>query len=164
VADAERRAGDTLAGEAGRNTAVKGTGGKALPFDEEAKLVYGVVLSLRNMVKKLTGSCVLFPFFPLSRSPPPSRLIEGLAIELIPHLRLLLYGDVTDRFKTSKPTRPPPTPCTCSSRQQASSSSSSPPQASTARSSGPLYALCGVPMGRMVSGWWRTQKRTRREE
>jgi len=26
-----------------------------LPFDEEAKLVYGVVLSLRNMVKKLTG-------------------------------------------------------------------------------------------------------------
>ncbi|KAH9929521.1 snare-like protein [Epithele typhae] len=27
----------------------------ALPFDEEAKLVYGVVLSLRNMVKKLSG-------------------------------------------------------------------------------------------------------------
>ncbi|KAG6819583.1 hypothetical protein H0H93_010509 [Arthromyces matolae] len=26
-----------------------------LPFDEEAKLVYGVVLSLRNMVKKLAG-------------------------------------------------------------------------------------------------------------
>ncbi|KAF5354660.1 hypothetical protein D9756_005333 [Leucocoprinus leucothites] len=26
-----------------------------LPFDEEAKLVYGVVLSLRNMVKKLSG-------------------------------------------------------------------------------------------------------------
>ncbi|KAL7411157.1 hypothetical protein BDY24DRAFT_396802 [Mrakia frigida] len=31
-------------------------GGGGLPFDEEAKLVYGVVLSLRNMVKKLTGS------------------------------------------------------------------------------------------------------------
>jgi hypothetical protein len=29
------------------------TGG--LPFDEEAKLVYGVILSLRNMVKKLSG-------------------------------------------------------------------------------------------------------------
>jgi hypothetical protein len=29
-----------------------------LPFDEEAKLVYGVVLSLRNMVKKLTGRSV----------------------------------------------------------------------------------------------------------
>jgi len=27
----------------------------ALPFDEEAKLVYGVVLSLRNMIKKLSG-------------------------------------------------------------------------------------------------------------
>jgi hypothetical protein len=33
-----------------------GTGaGAGLPFDEEAKLVYGVVLSLRNMVKKLSG-------------------------------------------------------------------------------------------------------------
>ena len=34
-----------------------GTGAtaKGLPFDEEAKLVYGVVLSLRNMVKKLSG-------------------------------------------------------------------------------------------------------------
>jgi hypothetical protein len=28
---------------------------RGLPFDEEAKLVYGVVLSLRNMVKKLSG-------------------------------------------------------------------------------------------------------------
>jgi hypothetical protein len=26
-----------------------------LPFDEEAKLVYGVILSLRNMVRKLSG-------------------------------------------------------------------------------------------------------------
>lgn len=26
-----------------------------LPFDEEAKLVYGVVISLRNMAKKLSG-------------------------------------------------------------------------------------------------------------
>ncbi|WOO85187.1 Transport protein particle subunit bet5 [Vanrija pseudolonga] len=33
-----------------------GAGSNAgLPFDEEAKLVYGVVLSLRNMVKKLSG-------------------------------------------------------------------------------------------------------------
>ena len=29
-----------------------------LPFDEEAKLVYGVVLSLRNMIKKLSGKYV----------------------------------------------------------------------------------------------------------
>lgn len=27
----------------------------SLPFDEEAKLVYGVVISLRNMIKKLSG-------------------------------------------------------------------------------------------------------------
>ncbi|KAF8653588.1 hypothetical protein AX16_003866 [Volvariella volvacea WC 439] len=27
----------------------------ALPFDEEAKLVYGVILSLRNLIKKLSG-------------------------------------------------------------------------------------------------------------
>ena len=31
------------------------TTGGGLPFDEEAKLVYGVILSLRNMVKKLSG-------------------------------------------------------------------------------------------------------------
>lgn len=30
-----------------------------LAFDEEAKLVYGVILSLRNMVKKLSGRCVI---------------------------------------------------------------------------------------------------------
>jgi hypothetical protein len=29
-----------------------------LPFDEEAKLVYGVIISLRNMVKKLSGRCI----------------------------------------------------------------------------------------------------------
>ena len=33
-------------------TAISSTG---LPFDEEAKLVYGVVISLRNMIKKLSG-------------------------------------------------------------------------------------------------------------
>lgn len=30
-----------------------------LPFDEEAKLVYGVILSLRHLVKKLSGRFVL---------------------------------------------------------------------------------------------------------
>jgi len=29
--------------------------GSGLPFDEEAKLVYGVILSLRHMVKRLSG-------------------------------------------------------------------------------------------------------------
>ncbi|KIM40086.1 hypothetical protein M413DRAFT_73263 [Hebeloma cylindrosporum] len=33
-------------------TTISSTG---LPFDEEAKLVYGVVISLRNMIKKLSG-------------------------------------------------------------------------------------------------------------
>lgn len=33
-------------------SAVSSTG---LPFDEEAKLVYGVVISLRNMIKKISG-------------------------------------------------------------------------------------------------------------
>jgi hypothetical protein len=36
-----------------------GRGNIGLPFDEEAKLVYGVVLSLRNMVKKLSGRWVI---------------------------------------------------------------------------------------------------------
>ncbi|KIJ61323.1 hypothetical protein HYDPIDRAFT_177075 [Hydnomerulius pinastri MD-312] len=35
--------------------AVDGPRSNALPFDEEAKLVYGVILTLRNMVKKLSG-------------------------------------------------------------------------------------------------------------
>ena len=30
-----------------------------LPFDEEAKLVYGVVISLRNMIKKISGRYVI---------------------------------------------------------------------------------------------------------
>jgi len=36
-------------------TAHQQSASAALTFDEEAKLVYGVVLSLRNMVKKLSG-------------------------------------------------------------------------------------------------------------
>jgi hypothetical protein len=43
-----------------------GVGGGAassagLPFDEESKLVYGVILSLRNMVKRLSGRYVSLP-------------------------------------------------------------------------------------------------------
>lgn len=34
-----------------------------LPFDEEAKLVYGVMLSLRNMVKKISGRYVATHMF-----------------------------------------------------------------------------------------------------
>jgi trafficking protein particle complex subunit 1 len=32
-----------------------------LPFDEEAKLVFGVVISLRNMIKKISGRYVILP-------------------------------------------------------------------------------------------------------
>lgn len=41
-------------GNESRTVTRAGKGG-GLPFDEEAKLVYGVVLSLRNMAKKLSG-------------------------------------------------------------------------------------------------------------
>ncbi|KAH7888750.1 snare-like protein [Phlebopus sp. FC_14] len=42
-------------GEDSPPTAVDGSKSNVLPFDEEAKLVYGVILSLRNMIKKLSG-------------------------------------------------------------------------------------------------------------
>jgi hypothetical protein len=47
--------GGAAAGNGVTNGASKAAGARGLPFDEEAKLVYGVVLSLRNMVKKLSG-------------------------------------------------------------------------------------------------------------
>ena len=37
--------------------------GSGLPFDEEAKLVYGVILSLRNMIKRLSGRYASSTFF-----------------------------------------------------------------------------------------------------
>ena len=40
---------------AGGQPATGGGQSTGLSFDEEAKLVYGVVLSLRNMIKKLSG-------------------------------------------------------------------------------------------------------------
>lgn len=51
-------------------------GGAGLPFDEESKLVYGVVLSLRNMVKRLSGRYVSTPL-----SSPPS-LFRGYRADL----------------------------------------------------------------------------------
>lgn len=36
----------------------------ALPFDEEAKLVFGVIFSLRNMIKKLSGRFVYSSVIP----------------------------------------------------------------------------------------------------
>jgi hypothetical protein len=41
-----------------QTTTTGAASGVGLPFDEEAKLVYGVILSLQNMVKRLSGRCV----------------------------------------------------------------------------------------------------------
>jgi hypothetical protein len=41
-----------------------------LPFDEEAKLVYGVIISLRNMVKKLSGRYAFTSLFHPTLSDP----------------------------------------------------------------------------------------------
>lgn len=69
---------------------------EGLPFDEQAKLVYGVLLSLRNMCKKLSGRCVL-PLFLLSfRSldrGAHSRALASLSqtrrtVFLVPHINL----------------------------------------------------------------------------
>jgi len=49
-----KTSGGSVNGYADRPLAGSGAA-RGLPFDEEAKLVYGVVLSLRNMVKKLSG-------------------------------------------------------------------------------------------------------------
>jgi hypothetical protein len=63
---------------------------EALPFDEEAKLVYGVVLSLRNMIKKLSGRCV---HFSLSHLP-------HFTIEEFPQLETTNLS-ITERTHTS---------------------------------------------------------------
>ncbi|KAN0064643.1 Trafficking protein particle complex subunit BET5 [Thecaphora frezii] len=52
VHDHRSSSGSQFASHAGAPTGSS----DALPFDEEAKLVYGVVFSLRNMVRKLGGS------------------------------------------------------------------------------------------------------------
>jgi hypothetical protein len=66
----ERRAQTTVAG---------------LPFDEQAKLVYGVLLSLRNMVKKLSGRYVhLYPPAILVLIPSQA----GRTIHRVPHINV----------------------------------------------------------------------------
>ena len=58
----------------------------SLPFDEEAKLVYGVVISLRNMIKKLSGRYVIFPS---SVKTTRLRIVpQKRAICQLPHLRI----------------------------------------------------------------------------
>lgn len=55
-----------------------------LPFDEEAKLVYGVILSLRNMVKRLSGRYVLSHLRTDGKS-QPRRLLETNSLSTIVH-------------------------------------------------------------------------------
>ena len=61
-----------------------------LPFDEEAKLVYGVILSLRNMVKRLSGRYAslpsLLPQLPFEIIKPISVSCGILFIDFIMHM------------------------------------------------------------------------------
>lgn len=52
-------ANQTPAASNQRVATAPGASSTGLPFDEEAKLVYGVVISLCNMIKKLSGRCVV---------------------------------------------------------------------------------------------------------
>ncbi|KAJ9475148.1 hypothetical protein PHBOTO_005200 [Pseudozyma hubeiensis] len=52
--------------QTGATSAIDAAASDLLPFDEEAKLVYGVVFSLRNMVRKLGGESETFNSFTTS--------------------------------------------------------------------------------------------------
>lgn len=72
-------------------------GDRGLPFDEEAKLVYGVVLSLRNMVKKLSGRCVVSSHLIGSLQSPLMLMNrdEAFTSYRTPQYRLHLYETLT---------------------------------------------------------------------
>ena len=84
----------------------------SLPFDEEAKLVYGVVLSLRNMIRKLSGKYVASPS---PHIPSPS-----------PPLPFPLAYSRRAGTSHSSTTRRQHTSCTSTRRSPATSSSCSP--------------------------------------
>lgn len=107
----------TLTGDApeapkGKRTKEGKTTVDGLPFDEQAKLVYGVLLSLRNMCKKLSGRCVLSPLFLLSFPFPRSCV--------------LTLAPLTDRTNNSPRTAHQPTNSTSTQRRPTSRSSCSP--------------------------------------
>lgn len=62
--------------------------GAGLPFDEEAKLVYGVVLSLRNMVKRLSGRCCLSDHPSLIVLVHPVSCVQGRVICQLSYVNL----------------------------------------------------------------------------
>lgn len=94
AAQALRPAGDALPGVS-RNVTLDATDSNLLPFDQEAKLVYGLVYSLRNLVRKLGGKHEQFYNFSTSTytlshlqtpsmytfvmvtDPPPTRNVKG---------------------------------------------------------------------------------------
>jgi hypothetical protein len=61
--DTSHQSQGTVVPQPAQPSATAGTGGTGLPFDEEAKLVYGVILSLRNMIKRLSGRYATSPAF-----------------------------------------------------------------------------------------------------
>ena len=96
-----------------------GAGGVApsagLPFDEEAKLVYGVILSLRNMVKRLSSRYVSLP------PPPwlPFEVIEPIFVSRT-HRFHRAHGAGTSRLSATVRRH---TSCTSSKRCRAIASS-----------------------------------------
>ena len=74
----KRARGDTMEGVSRHvSTDEKEVDPRLLPFDEESKLIYGVVYSLRNMVRKLGGSHETFhnistPTYTLTHMQTPS--------------------------------------------------------------------------------------------
>ena len=77
-AASKRARGDTMEGVSRHvSTDEKEVDPRLLPFDEESKLIYGVVYSLRNMVRKLGGSHETFhnistPTYTLTHMQTPS--------------------------------------------------------------------------------------------
>jgi len=53
--DTSHQSQGTVVPQSAQLAAAATMGGTGLPFDEEVKLVYGVILSLRNMIKRLSG-------------------------------------------------------------------------------------------------------------
>lgn len=105
----------------------------SLPFDEEAKLVYGVVLSLRNMIKKLSGKCV-HPLLP-------------------PHSLSILFLRCAGTSSSST-TRRPRTSCISSRRSRATSLSCFPTAPRTRSASSSARSTRGLSSSTLSATRW----------
>lgn len=87
----KRARGDTMEGVSRHvSTEEKEVNPRLLPFNEEAKLIYGVVYSLRNMVRKLGGSQETFhnistPTYTLTHMQTPSMYTFVLITDATPN-------------------------------------------------------------------------------